>query len=248
MTTATEIDQSSVEPPAYGSFRSRVRALLIDMIVVVVSIAALIAFAAATDGVPGTGRVAVIGMFALLFLYEPLMVWRFGGTIGHRRANLRVVDDATGGTPGFLRAVARFVIKGFLGLPSFVTMALTRRHQAVHDTLTGTTVRIRDLGIAREQDVRWEHTTPEPLGLPSRGRRVVVIVGYVAVSYLVLTLGAVRLMSQPCVLENRCSSGDELLTQVAGVLWVAATAGLIVAGWRGRLWGCRARGVPTREP
>jgi hypothetical protein len=84
-------------------------------------------------------------------LYEPLLVaWR-GGTIGHFATNLRVVGPA-GGNPSFARAFARYVVKTALGLPSFISMTLTRRHQAVHDVLTRTTVQIRDSSRARPGD------------------------------------------------------------------------------------------------
>lgn len=249
MTSPNSSDAPAAEPIAYGSFTSRARALVTDMLVVTGAAMVLIAFAAVTAGVPGTGRIAVIGLFALIFLYEPVMVWRLGGTVGHRRANLRVVVDATGRPPGLPRAFARFAIKGVLGLISFATMALTRRHQAVHDSLTGTTVRIWDLGSARDWDVRWEREVSEVPGLPSRTRRAVVIASYVAGAYLGLAVAIQVALSDACVFANRCSAGEELASQVLGLAWLGASAALIIAGWRGRLWGCRPqRGVGNQQP
>lgn len=49
-------------------------------------------------------------------------------------------------------AFARYIIKVVLGLPSFISMAFTSRHQAVHDVLTRTTVQIRDLTLAVPDD------------------------------------------------------------------------------------------------
>ena len=81
---------------------------------------------------PGSGRVLVVLFYGLIFLYEPLLVWGFGATIGQRaRTGLRVVDDATGGNPPFWRAFVRFVLKTVLGLPSGIAIAFTRRHQAL---------------------------------------------------------------------------------------------------------------------
>ena len=113
------------------------------------------------------------------------MVARYGGTLGHRVVNLRVVNDATGGNPGFLRALARFVIKTALGILSFTTMALTRRHQAMHDSLTHTTVQVRDLSRARPTDYSVEREA-EIEGLPSRGRRLAVIAAYLVALFVVL--------------------------------------------------------------
>jgi uncharacterized RDD family membrane protein YckC len=88
------------------------------------------------------------GLLFVVFFYEPLLVWRTGGTLGHRWANLRVVDNRTHHRPGFWRALARFWIKAWLGPVSFLLMSTTRRRQAAHDYLTNTSVQMRDLGIA----------------------------------------------------------------------------------------------------
>ena len=86
-------------------------------------------------------HIAWLLMFGLFFVYEPLFIWRRAATIGHAKNHL-VVADATGRTPGLGQAFARYFIKLVLGLPSFVTMALSRKHQAVHDVLTRTTVQL----------------------------------------------------------------------------------------------------------
>ena len=62
---------------------------------------------------------------------------------------LRVVDDTTGGRIGFWKAVLRFWIKGILGILSFLTIAFTRGHQAIHDLYTFSTVQIRDAAKAQ---------------------------------------------------------------------------------------------------
>jgi uncharacterized RDD family membrane protein YckC len=241
MTISTDIELSRVDRVAYASFSRRVNALFFDMLVVTFGAVVLIVFAAVTEGIPGTGRVAVIGLFALLFFYEPVMVWRFGGTIGHRRANLRVVDEATGRAPSFPRAMARYVIKGFLGLVSFATMAVTRRHQAMHDSLTRTTVQIRDPAAAHDADILWERDVAESPDRPSRARRLGVIVAYVVLSYVLLSIGLGVLLSEACFMNSACSAGEELFGQVLGFVWIAMSSLIIIAGWRGKLWGCRPR-------
>ena len=67
-------------------------------------------------------RIALVGSwwFVLLF-YEPILVWRRGGTIGHDRMNLRVVDNRTGGNLSLPKAVIRFWLKVLLGIFSFLT-------------------------------------------------------------------------------------------------------------------------------
>jgi uncharacterized RDD family membrane protein YckC len=247
MTVPTEsfTELSPVGRVAYASFSSRMNALFMDVCVIMLSALVLFVFAAVTESIPGTGRVAVIGLFALFFLYEPIMVWQFGGTIGHRWAHLRIVDDATGRAPSFPRAFARYVIKGFLGLLSFATMAVTRRHQSMHDSLTRTTVQIRDPAIVREADIRWERNIVEPVDMPSRGRRIGVILAYLLLSYIGLTIALGVLLSEPCIVNDQCSGSEQVSGRVLGLGWIAVASLIIIAGWRAKLWGCRPRGTET---
>lgn len=240
--TVAESTVSLAEPRAFGSILSRIRAVVFDAVVVATGIVAILLLLAVAEGVPGSGRVGVFALFALLLLYEPVTVaWR-GGTIGHRRANLRIVDERTGANPSLARAGLRFLLKSTLGLVSFITIVLTRRHQAIHDGLTGTTVQIRDLALADPTDIRWELEDAEAAGLPSRGRRLVVIAAYVLATMIAMGVGLVPLLSESCLLHDRCTASEELTSTAMGFAWIGASAVCIVAGWRGRLWGAR------REP
>ena len=75
--------------------------------------------------------------------------------------------------------------------------------------------------------------------LPTVGRRLLVIVGYIAVSVLVLTLSVGLLSSPDCVLYANCSDGDERLSKIASLLFWMVVSFFILAGWTGRLYGCR---------
>ena len=180
-------------------------------------------------------------IFVEVFLYEPVMVWRYGATIGHRVTNLRVVDDASGGNPSFRRAYARYVVKSVVGLPSFVTMAVNRRHQAMHDVVTHTTVQIRDMGSARPDDYAWERTPAATPGLPSRLCRGIVILAYLAVVFVMMVIASWVLASRACLNANQCTGGEDLLLRLIGLSGVGAAAFCIVAGWRGELIGGRVR-------
>ena len=229
---------------AYATFTRRLRALVIDSAVLVAGLVVIVLASELTRDVPGSGRVLAAALFAMILLYEPLMVWRLGGTVGHRATNLRVVDDASGGNPGLLRAAARFWIKAALGLLSFVTMALTRRHQAVHDSLTRTTVQIRDLARAQPDDYLAERPAVEGAGMPSPARRILVVAGYQVALFLAISIAFIMLVSAACIEANRCTPGEEAVTNAVGLAWIGASLLCIVAGWRGRLWGARARPGP----
>ena len=226
--------------PAYASFTRRFQGVALDAVVVLTGVVVIAVISDMSRDVPGSGRVAVAALLGLIFLYEPVMVARYGGTLGHRVVNLRVVDDATGGNPGFLRALARFVIKTALGILSFTAMALTRRHQAVHDSLTHTTVQVRDLSRARPGHYRVERDAVEIDGLPSRGRRLAVIAAYLVALFVVLAAVSGLLLPDTCLDGIHCTAGQELVSRALGFAWLALSVVSIVAGWRGRLPGARA--------
>jgi uncharacterized RDD family membrane protein YckC len=222
--------------PAYAAFGRRLWAVALDAVVVGFGIVAIAIVGDFTRNVPGSGRVLVILLYALIFLYEPLLVWGFGATIGQRAANLRVVDDATGGNPPFWRAFVRFVLKTVLGLPSFIAMAFTRRHQALHDKLTHTTVQIRNLDRAVEGDYHAERVqdAPDP-GMPSPLRRIVIIVLYSAGLFLV---GIVEVVLFVALFRAR---DLEVLYGLFALFWIAGTLWVVIEGWQGLLFGARRR-------
>jgi len=81
----------------------------------------------------------------LLGGYEPFMIARYGGTFGHRSANIRVVLAQTGGNLPFWRGVIRAAVKWLFGLLSFAFMFMTNRAQGIHDLIAGSEVRICSL-------------------------------------------------------------------------------------------------------
>lgn len=146
MTTPTTADPP-VPPgpvPLFATFPRRLNALSTDTVILIVF--SIVVFAVLPDGEAHPALRLSLGFlwWGTLLLYEPLMVAWFGGTLGHRLLNLKVVDDRTGANPSVARAVGRFLIKGLLGILSFLTMSFSKRHQALHDMLTSSTVQIRD--------------------------------------------------------------------------------------------------------
>jgi uncharacterized RDD family membrane protein YckC len=220
---------SEAIPPAppvrYATFTRRFRALVIDNLFLAGTSVALFFLGDAVSDVPGATRLLLLLIVALVLLYEPLLVSRRGATIGHAVARLRVVDMRTGRWPSFGRAFVRFLIKGILGLPSFITMALNRRHQAVHDLLTHTAVQVPE--------------TEELVVLPSRSRRLAVIFLYLVVVFFASNVAIALVAGPGCLNDQVCSGGTRALIQILGVAWLVLSAATIVAGWKGLLFGAR---------
>lgn len=137
--------------PLYANFPRRLNAISVDTVVLVVFSVLIFTLASYLERVDVARITLVIVWWAVLLLYEPVLVWRLGGTVGHRAMNLRVVDNRTEGNVSLFKALARFVIKGLLGTFSFLTMNFSRRHQALHDIVTKSSVRIRDATKARPE-------------------------------------------------------------------------------------------------
>jgi uncharacterized RDD family membrane protein YckC len=232
----------------YGRFNLRLRGFAIDFIVFLLAMFAGLSAVTATNS-EELARVVGFSVAAAYFLYEPLLVSTTGGTIGHYLSNLRVVDDRSGGNIGFVKALARALIKTVLGWYSFITMLVTRRHQAVHDVLTRSTVQVRDPARANSGHYVGERVELASAGMPSRLRRIIVILIYVLVSAvflvmglkLLIALGIVPPVSPSCVNYDICSGSERLQFGVLGFCLIAAAVLCIALGWRGRLWGGRVR-------
>lgn len=229
--------------PLYARFSRRLKGIFFDWLIAISVIFAAI-FVAVTVQNDNFSRWLGILVVVALLLYEPLLVPTTGGTLGHWLTNLRVVDERTGGNVSVLKACARVLIKGVLGWYSFVVLAATRRNQAIHDLLTRSTVQIRDPAKARAGQYIMERTDLSEPGMPSRLRRLVVIVIWLALAFcglMAVSTGIVAagMLSASCIDRNVCSGAERILTLATGLALVAMTALIIVFGWKGRLFGAR---------
>ena len=231
--------------PRYARFPRRLRGIMIDWILTMILMfgALLVASAVRSDHFSRTLGIAVV---IVLMLYEPILVSLTGGTLGHYFTNLRVVDERNQGNVSFLKAVARFALKGLLGWYSFIVMTATRRNQAIHDLLTRSTVQIRDPAKARPNDYIIERGDFQSPDMPPRPRRVAVICVYLLLAVLVygLVLAAARatgMLSPACMNNANCSEAGRLLNIAVALIWLAASAACVGLGWRGQLLGARRR-------
>jgi uncharacterized RDD family membrane protein YckC len=143
----------ATRPELYARVGLRVRAYLIDALVMVLAFVLVSVLGALLhDGVPIAGPVLLGSWFLFALLYEPVMVARTGGTVGHHLKNIHVVSDKTGSRPGLFAALVRSLIKAALGWISFLSMLGSERQQAIHDAAVRVTVRIKDETRARRRD------------------------------------------------------------------------------------------------
>jgi len=184
--------------------------------------------AAVTVGSDNFSRALGILVVTALLLYEPVLVSFTGGTV-YYLTNLRVVDEGDGGNISFLKACARVLIKGLLGLYSFVILAATRRNQAIHDLLTRSTVQIRDpakalpgqyITAGGEQHIT-EGGEPANPNMPSGLRRVVVICAYLLLIFIANAIIIASVLSPRCIYNNFCSGSEHAVSFVESITFLA---------------------------
>jgi membrane protease YdiL (CAAX protease family) len=231
--------EAALTKTAYGRFSRRLRAFVIDWIIIMVSLVIAL-FAAVSANSDSVGRVLGFTFLAVWLLYEPILVCLTGSTVGHYVCNLRVVDDRSHGNISFLKAAVRLVIKSILGIYSFITMATTSRHQAVHDLMTHSTVQIRDRSKATLSASVVENTELLSPTMPSRMLRTVIIIFYLFAGFLAFSIYLRLLVSQSCISSRECSSIENATRTIVALIFLAAIPLVIIQGWRGQLYGCRA--------
>lgn len=238
----SEATQPVTEGALYSRLPRRIQAIAIDAAVLagVLFVAVMIGSSLPAEG--AARWVVRLGLLVVL-CYETLMTAYAGGTLGHRALNLRVVDDRTGGNLPLPRAFLRWAGKSLFGVLSFLSMAVTRRHQAVHDMLSASTVQLRDPSLAEPVHYVYEREEEdEEWSGPGALRRIAVGIAYAAVIFVAYVILTITTLSGDCLLENVCTSGEDTWMNVLALLWIGATGAVLVLAWRGRLFGARAYG------
>ena len=224
----------------FARFPRRLLALCVDLVLIV---GGVFVFSVGAELVPiqGLWTVLVGLLVAGVFLYEPLLVSITGGTFGHHALNLRVARDDGQGNLGFLQAFIRMWLKGFLGIISFFFMGLTRRHQALHDLATRSSVQIKNTEDARPAHYAVERTTSPGEVDVSKLRRVSMILVWGFASFIAMTFSTIPVLSDACALDDLCTNGEELALAAISLAWFLCLGVILVLGWRGKLPGARAR-------
>jgi len=123
----------------YGTLGFRVKAIVLDSVVLMILGVIIALTLNQFDNVPNTLRAA---LFVFVFcLYDPLFTSLFGGTLGHLTNGLRVRKDKnTNERIGFLPALVRFIIKVALGWISLLTVTGNEKNKSIHDSVVGSVV------------------------------------------------------------------------------------------------------------
>src|SRR5262245_117683 len=110
MTTLADTIPQLPSQTQYARFSRRLRAMFVDWVLALVVMFGAVLVAVSIGNQMFSRGLAIL-VVLLFVLYEPLLVSRTGGTIGHWFTNLRVVDDRTGGNLSLRTAFIRAAIK-----------------------------------------------------------------------------------------------------------------------------------------
>ncbi len=123
----------------FPSLLVRIKALFVDFVFILILFSLASVIIRNTGAVPTWVRVMIF-VFAF-YLYDPLLITLFGGTIGHHmmKVGIRKVNHPDRKI-NLLQASIRFVIKYLLGWISFVTITGNKKRRAIHDIASGSIV------------------------------------------------------------------------------------------------------------
>lgn len=124
----------------YPSLFTRLKALAIDTIIMVMILYAISEFFSRLDHIPTFVRVLVI--LFVFFMYDPWLTSSRGGTIGHKFMKLKVTKNETSELLSFKTAFVRSSIKALLGWLSLFTVGKSKQKQAIHDIVVNSVITV----------------------------------------------------------------------------------------------------------
>lgn len=123
----------------YPSLLTRVKAITIDSILMVLLMFAISDVFSRLDHVPTYLR--ILAFLFVFFLYDPWLTSARGGTIGHKFMKLKVTKIDSDEHLSFKGAFVRSSIKALLGWLSLFTVGKSKQKQAIHDIVVGSVVK-----------------------------------------------------------------------------------------------------------
>ncbi len=219
----------------------RIKAMMLDSIIFA-CLLILLTYIASISGITDTWIKVVCIVTPMLFL-EPMLIWLTGGTIGHHYSGIKVIGKTTGKNLFVLNGLVRFIVKTLFGIYSVVTMLLTRKHQSLHDLLSGSVVVFKNESRAKQHHTLTERTATDETRKPSVLRRILVILVYNALTAVAIGLVSQLLVSPSCHLKNLCTENEDAILAGLALVLIASVIFYVIAGCL-----CKLPGAYYRRP
>jgi uncharacterized RDD family membrane protein YckC len=128
-----------MESNKYPEIKDRVKAVLFDSLIIIFAMFIISDLFSRFDNVPNEYR--MIAFIFVFFLYDPIAVAFFGGTIGHHINEIEIKRESSTEKNIYIHnALIRFAVKFFLGWLSFITINSSDKKRAIHDMISGSVV------------------------------------------------------------------------------------------------------------
>ena len=243
LASQSELDVPPQGEAFYPRLVRRVRAYLIDQMILLALLAAWLLLLPWMEGFTSAQKIFVL--IAPIWLAEPCLVSLTGATIGHHLMRLRIRDARADRNLGFVRATLRAVLRLMLGWLSVLFILVTRRRQALHDVLLGSVVVIaRPEGLpAYDLLATLPFDLQRAPGMPSTWRRSLMVLLYLLAASIAIGVAAVVLISPQCSSDEMCTRDEEIAQAICVWVWLAAAVAIVVLGMRGKLWGARRKAL-----
>tara|TARA_R110001599_G_scaffold119190_4_gene289030 strand:- start:593 stop:982 length:390 start_codon:yes stop_codon:yes gene_type:complete len=126
----------------YPKTSFRLKAALVDIILI---LTVMVFSAYAIDSIGGVPDWVRISIMVLLFIvYEPMMVAKYGGTIGHRILGVKVTKSSnTASRLNLPVAIIRSILKFALGIFSVMVSYTREDNRCIHDLVCDSVVVFR---------------------------------------------------------------------------------------------------------
>ncbi|MCJ8271303.1 MAG: RDD family protein [Psychrosphaera sp.] len=184
------------------------------------------------------------GLFIVLMIvsFEPLLIYFTGGTLGHRRHGMRVCHKTPGKSLSLIQCYARLLFKSVLGIYSLMAMLVSTNRRALHDMLSNSVVVFIDESKAPLHH-KFDPSESERFIQPSIFRRLLIIVGYSTLGFVVqVGLFSVG-VSEMCLNYRQCDMSEALIMLVVTTLGWPFQILVLMLGVSGRLYGAKRREV-----
>ena len=230
----------NMNPIAYPRLIKRVRAVLIDSVLLPVSVLVTLILGNALGVSHSLGKAMLI--LGPIFILEPALVAFTGGTVGHHLLKIRITRTDGKRNINIFAAIVRFVVKLLLGWLSFIFVLTTAKHQAVHDLVARSLVVHKDPAGLSAFEALTERTLDSVAYVyPPAWRRVVVAFVYAVLATVTISIASAFVSTTECIEANKCTTLDKLFEIGLSGLWIVTLGWFTVRGWNGRLYGCRKR-------
>ncbi len=237
-------ESQSISSPHYPRLLRRIRAALIDSVIISVIVLSWWLMLPLLEGLPPLARLAypVVAILAV----EPVMVSFTGGSPGHHIMGVAIHDAQNRRRIGIIRALLRFVTRTMLGWLSLILVLITKKHQALHDLICRTNVILLHPDNLPDREKLVERVTEDPqFKYPSKIRRTFVIVIYIVLILVLVSVISAVSLSESCLWANQCNQLDAIIALILNGGFVFGVGSSIVLGWQARLIGCSRRRIES---